>query len=80
MSDSGCIGGFVYSQNLGNGSFLTSFFGIPGRTYTIQCTTNPAGPVWQSLGTATADATGRFQYTDNPGAGAPARTYRSIYP
>ena len=80
ITDTNAAQNLESSQNLGNGSFLTSFFGIPGRTYTIQCTTNPAGPVWQSLGTATADATGRFQYTDNPGAGAPARTYRSIYP
>ena len=46
------------SQNLGNGTFLTSFLGIPGRTYSIQYTTNLATARWQTLGTATANATG----------------------
>jgi len=68
------------STNLGNGSTLTTFFGIPGRTYTIQYTTNVLAPTWQALGTATADATGLLQYTDSPGTNAPARTYRSTYP
>ena len=60
--------------------FVTSFFGIPGRIYSIQYTTNLTNPVWQTLGTAAANATGWFQYTDSPGTGTPARFYRSTYP
>ncbi len=80
VSDTNAAQNTELSQNLGNGSLLTSFFGIPGRTYTIQYTTNLATPNWQSLGTAAADATGRFQYTDSPGTNLPARFYRSTYP
>jgi autotransporter-associated beta strand protein len=80
VSDTNAAQNLDLSQNLGNGSLLTSFFGIPGRTYTIQYTTNLATPNWQSLGTAAADATGRFQYTDSPGTNLPARFYRSTYP
>ncbi len=80
VSDTNAAQNTELSQNLGNGSLLTSFFGIPGRTYTIQYTTNLATPNWQSLGTAAADATGQFQYTDSPGTNLPARFYRSTYP
>ena len=80
ISDTNAAQNIELSQNLGNGSLLTSFFGIPGRTYTIQYTTNLATPNWQSLGTAAADATGQFQYTDSPGTNLPARFYRSTYP
>ena len=68
------------STNLGSGSTRTSFFGIPGRTYTIQYTTNQVSPTWQALGTATTDATGLLQYTDSPGTNVPPRAYRSTYP
>ena len=80
ISDTNAAQNIELSQNLGNGSFLTSFFGIPGRTYTIQYATNLTVPNWQSLGTAAADATGQFQFTDSPGTNLPARFYRSTYP
>jgi hypothetical protein len=80
VSDTNAAQNIELSQNLGNGSFATSFFGIPGRIYTIQYTTNLTNPNWQPLGTAAADATGWFQYTDSPGTGTPARFYRSTYP
>jgi hypothetical protein len=68
------------SQNLGNGSYLTSFSGIPGRIYTVQYATNQFTPSWQMLGTATAGTTGLFQYTDSPGTNSPTRFYRSTFP
>jgi hypothetical protein len=40
------------------------FVGIPHRTYEIQRTTSFPGGVWEALGTAQADATGRFGFTD----------------
>jgi hypothetical protein len=70
----------VTVTNLGNGSTLVQFQGIPGRAYTIQYSTNQSPFVWQTLGTSTASATGIFSYTDMPGLGAPARSYRSTEP
>ena len=47
------------------------FAGIPHRTYEIQRTTSFPGGVWETLGTAPADATGLFGFTDeNPPASA----------
>ncbi len=71
------VGGIT---DLGNGSSLIQFNGIPGRTYTMQYTENLDSPSWQTLGTATADVLGRFSYTDTPPVNSPARFYRSTYP
>ena len=70
----------VASNNLGNGASLIQFQGIPGYTYTIEYTESLQNPVWQPLGTSTADATGVFAFTDAPGSGSPPRFYRSSYP
>ena len=70
----------VLTQTLGNGSILTRFLGIPGRTYTIQYTTNLVSPAWQSLGTSAADAGGLVAFTDSPATNSPPRFYRSTYP
>jgi len=80
ISDTNAAQNIEFSQNLGNGSTLTSFLGIPGRTYSIQSTTNLTTAAWQTLGTATANAAGQFQYTDSPGTNAPVHFYRSTYP
>jgi subtilase family serine protease len=66
--------------SLGNNASLISFQGIAGRTYTIQYSQSLQTPVWQTLGTSTAGATGAFEFTDTPAAGSPARFYRSTYP
>jgi hypothetical protein len=63
--------------DLGHGAFQVYFNGIPARTYTIQFT-DANTPDWQPLGTATADASGKFNFTDSPASGSPARSYRSI--
>jgi hypothetical protein len=67
-------------NDLGNGSFNPRFSGIAGRTYTIQYTENLQSPVWQSLGTSTANAAGVVTFTDTPGIGAPPRFYRATFP
>lgn len=66
--------------NLGNGSYLIRFDGIPGRTYRIEYSDSLEDPHWQTLGNGTADDVGRFQFIDAPPGTAPTRYYRSAYP
>jgi hypothetical protein len=66
--------------NLGNGSTFIDFSGIAGRSYMIQSSSNLQTPNWQLLGTATADWSGRFSFTDGPPTNSPPRFYRSTYP
>lgn len=68
------------NEHLANNASHVRFAGIPGRVYTIQYAENLETPGWQTLGTRTADATGRFEFTDTPATGSPARFYRSTYP
>jgi len=65
---------------LPGGSFLIKFNGVPNKTYTIQYSEDPASGAWTTLGTATSDAFGDFQFIDTPQAGSPMRIYRSVYP
>jgi hypothetical protein len=65
--------------NLGNGSYVLRFDGIPGTTYRIQYTEELGLPDWHFLGQATADDTGQCQFTDSPPLGA-GRFYRLVYP
>ena len=64
--------------NLGNGSYLIGFDGIPGVTYAIQYADSAQNPVWLPLGSATADAFGSFQFIDTPPPASPQRLYRSV--
>jgi subtilisin-like proprotein convertase family protein len=66
--------------DLGDGSYMLKFDGIPGRTYRIEMTEDLSQAAWQILGSATGDAAGMFEFTDTPPAGAPERFYRSVYP
>lgn len=73
------------SQNLaitdrGDGSYLIRFDGIPRITYRIERNENLDNPLWVQLGSATADASGVFQFIDTPPIGSPRRYYRSVYP
>ena len=70
----------VAVENIGNNGSLIQFQAIPGRTYTVQYTESLQTPVWQTLGTGMADATGAFGFTNTPGGGLPAGFYRSTYP
>jgi hypothetical protein len=64
-------------ESLGSGTFRVSFFGIPGRTYTIQFReTLPAA--WANLTTATANPLGVYAITNTP-PGAQGY-YRSRFP
>ena len=68
----------VMVDDLGNGSFRLRCSGIPGRAYSIQFSNNLGSPVWQSLASGTADATGAFEHIDSPPAGT--RFYRTTFP
>ncbi|MGD1086476.1 MAG: Ig-like domain repeat protein, partial [Verrucomicrobiota bacterium] len=70
----------VAIEDLGNDASLVQFQGIPARAYSIQYTESLETPVWQTLGTSTADTTGAFEFTDAPPTGSPARFYRSTQP
>jgi hypothetical protein len=54
--------------------------GIPLVSYSLEFAENLTNPVWQFLGTVTADVYGLFEYLDNPPAGTPARFYRTSCP
>jgi hypothetical protein len=62
---------------LGNGSVAIRGDGIPNRTYQIQFADTPQTN-WQTLGTATSDPSGIFEFND--ATGWPQRFYRSEYP
>ena len=65
-------------SDLGNGSYAVRGDGIPGRSYRIQFADNAQPTNWLTLGPATADAYGIFQFNDTNGS--PQRFYRSVYP
>jgi subtilisin-like proprotein convertase family protein len=62
---------------VGGGSYLIHGDGIPGFSYRIEYSDTPDAN-WQTLGSATADSFGVFQFTDP--SGSPQRFYRSVYP
>jgi hypothetical protein len=63
---------------LGPGLYGLSGEGLPNRTYEIQHADDLQPTNWQTLGTATANASGVFQFIDTNGV--PQRFYRSVYP
>lgn len=60
-----------------NGAFAFSFTNAPGVSFTVLSSTNVASPLsnWTSLGSATENAPGQFQFTDQP-ANNSQRFYR----
>ncbi|HWY75580.1 MAG TPA: choice-of-anchor tandem repeat GloVer-containing protein, partial [Verrucomicrobiae bacterium] len=63
----------------GGASWLISGHGTANRTYTVQFATNLVPPVvWTTLGQATADSLGNWQYTDS--TNSRARFYRTSFP
>ena len=64
-------------ETLPGGAVRISFAGIPGRTYRVE--TSEDLSTWTSRGSFTADAQGRFQFTDPPTPPSP-RFYRSVQP
>jgi len=67
-------------QVLPKGDIQLDFVGVPRYTYRVQACSNLAAPVWQDLGSVTADRYGRIKYTDVGGAYYPVRYYRTAYP
>jgi hypothetical protein len=80
VADSGLSQNVAAIEDLGNDTARVRFQGIPGRAYTVQYTESLLAPDWRPLGTRTADATGRFEFTDTLPYGSPPRFYRSTYP
>jgi hypothetical protein len=57
---------------------IVRFAGIPGRVYTVQSSPSLITPVWKTLGTATVQANGLAQFTDNEAATQPVLFYRAL--
>ena len=68
------------TESLAGGAVRIHFSGIPGTSYSVQYSVTNQSPVWQTLGTATADSIGQFDFTDTPPTNLPPRFYRSTYP
>jgi hypothetical protein len=64
---------------LPDGSRRLTFAGIPGRTYRVQSSDSLSPASWTDRASVTADAQGRFQFTDPPVL-PPTRFYRTIHP
>ncbi len=60
--------------------FRVGFTGIAARTYTIRYSSTLAVGSWIALGTATADAQGRFTFLNTPPPGTPRRFYKATDP
>jgi len=65
--------------NLGGGSYLILFDGVPSATYAIEYAESPTNTLWQALGAATADPFGFFEFADTPPGSSGQRFYRSVW-
>jgi hypothetical protein len=63
---------------LGHGSNVISGQDVLGRSYGIQYAIDPWATNWQTLGSATGNSSGNFQFID--ATSAPRRYYRTIFP
>ncbi|HMP81364.1 MAG TPA: polysaccharide lyase family 7 protein [Verrucomicrobiota bacterium] len=63
-----------------DGSFRATFIGVPGLTYTVDCSTNPAGPWATGYTNLTAGTNGLFQFIETPPLPQPDQFYRVRYP
>jgi len=66
-------------EMLENGHFYVGFAGLPGYSYTVQCSANADGP-WTTLTNLTAGANGLFDFEDTTEPAPPTRFYRTTYP
>jgi hypothetical protein len=67
-------------DNLGNNELRLRGLGATGQSYNIEATSDLGHPVWESLGTTTADGNGRFVFFTTQTATAPLRFYRAVLP
>ena len=56
------------------------FFGIPGRTYTLEYTESLVVPNWRTVTSGIVNELGYYDVIETPPAGSPARYYRTVYP
>jgi Kelch motif len=66
------------ARRLTNGAFQFAFSNSVGALFGVLATTNPALPLsnWTTLGGATEDSPGQFQFTDPQATNSPQRFYR----
>jgi hypothetical protein len=69
----------LYIDDLGNEALRLRGLGATGKTYQIEATWQLDAPVWEPLGSATADGNGRFTFFTSQVADAPTRYYRAVY-
>jgi hypothetical protein len=67
------------SEKASNGKYLLRGVGIPSKAHPVQATDNLLQP-FGTIGTATADAAGNFQFEDTVPAATRQRFYRLIIP
>jgi len=70
----------VEQQVLGDGSFSTSFQGVPGLRYVVDRATNVIGPWELGFTNLTAGTNGMFEFNDPNTPPQPRRFYRTRYP
>jgi hypothetical protein len=63
---------------LAPGSNASTGQDILGRTFQVQSVTDLQATNWQTLGPATDDSSGTFQFIDS--SATPQRFYRTLYP
>jgi len=69
----------LYLDNLGNGALRLRGLGATGKTYQIEAKAVLTDPVWEPLGSSTADGNGRFTLFTAQTADAPMRFYRAVW-
>ncbi|PWU09485.1 MAG: hypothetical protein C5B50_27290 [Verrucomicrobia bacterium] len=70
---------FVSAVRAGSNLHLTGT-GMANLNYSILTSTNLASTNWAKIGTATADSSGNFQFTDSTASTYPQRFYRASWP
>lgn len=65
---------------LGAGRYRVRFSASPGVAYGIEYSESLESPVWQSLGTRTANSNGLVEFIDTPGPNPRRRFYRAVSP
>jgi fibronectin-binding autotransporter adhesin len=65
---------------LPNGHMQIGGEGIPGQLYGVQANTNLSTTNWITIGSATADASGRFSFVDTNAPNFSVRFYRFLIP
>lgn len=65
---------------LPDNSMLLACAGLPGQTFSLQAATDLAAPVWVTIGTTNADASGLFNFIDRDFQHNFCRFYRTTSP